>query len=66
VIINHKFTRPKVRQDKSIRYEKAMELLRGDDLQSDEELGFSKRQKLQELGMKLLNTYMEDSEPEEE
>ena len=62
IVISHTFNRAKEKRDKSSRLEKAMSLLRSDDIHSDEETGFSKRQKLQELGMKLLNTYMNDSD----
>jgi hypothetical protein len=41
-----------------LRLEKAFELLRGEDIQSDEETNFSKRRKKQEVGLKLLNSLL--------
>jgi len=63
--INHNFVRPKTKISSTERLEKVMELLRGDDIHSDEETGFSKSQKKQEVGMLLINKLLvEDSDNE--
>ena len=48
--------------DKTKRLEKALALLQETDLPSDEETGFSKKKKIREITMKLLNCYTNDSD----
>ena len=55
MVIDHNFIRPEVKHTEYDRLREAYELLKGDDINSDEENGFSKRRKKQEIGLKLLD-----------
>ena len=64
IVVDHTFTRPTMSVSKTDRLKSAFELLKGDDINSDEESGFSKRQKKQEIGLKLLNNLLLPSDDE--
>ncbi len=68
VVVTHNFSRPteSKRSLQTSRLEKAFELLRGDDIQSDEETNFSKRAKKQQVGLKLLQNLLGPDEDDDE
>jgi hypothetical protein len=63
VIVQHNISSiQNSKADKTKRLEKALELLQSSDLPSDEETGFSKKKKIRDITMKLLNSYTYESD----
>ena len=65
VNINHNFSRGQLKRSKEDRLKDAFELLRGNDIDSDEDSGFSKRKMKQSVGMQLLNALLHNEEDED-
>ena len=58
VSVNHNFERSEPKYTDQQRIEKSLELLKSGDIESDEETGFSRKRKIKELSMQLLESWL--------
>jgi hypothetical protein len=67
VTIEHKFVEPKAKRNRVDRLERALQLLNGEDIKSDEERNFSVSKKRKEVSEELLNKLLStDNSSDEE